>query len=48
MVDSGPRTNKFAEGYNHALQLAGRCSHPGIELLVEIPTLDNTDAELDI
>ena len=33
---------------NHALQLAVGCSHPGIELLIEILTLYNTDAELDI
>ena len=31
------RTNKFPEGHSHALQLTAGCSHPGIELLVEIP-----------
>ena len=36
------------EGHNYALQLTVGCSHPGIELLVEIPTLYNTDAKLDI
>ena len=42
------RTNKFLEGHNHALQLTVGCSHPGIELLLEIPTLYNTDVELEI
>ena len=48
VINSGPRTNNFAEGHNHALQLAAGSSHPGIELLIEILTLNNTDAELDI
>ena len=48
VIDDELRTNKFPEGHNHALQLAAGCSHPGIELLVEIPILYNTDAELDI
>ena len=38
----------LTRGHNHALQLAAGCSHPGIELLIEILTLYNTDAELDI
>ena len=48
VIDGGLHTNKFPEGHNHALQLAMGCSHPGIELLVEIQTLYNTDAELNI
>ena len=48
VIDGGLRTNKFPEGHNHALQLTAGCSHPGFELLAEIPTLHNTDAELDI
>ena len=48
VIDDELRTNKFPEGHNHALQLAVGCSYPGIELLVEIPILYNTDAELDI
>ena len=48
VIDGGLRTNKFLEGHNHALQLTAGYSHPGIELVVEIPTLYNTDAELDI
>ena len=48
MNDGGLRSNKFPEGHNHALQLTAGCSHPGIKLLVEIPTLYNTDADLDI
>ena len=48
VIDGGLRANKFPEGHNHALQLTAGSSHPGIELLVEIPTLCNTDAELDI
>ena len=39
VIVGGLRTNKFPEGHNNALQLAAGCSHPGIELLVEIPTL---------
>ena len=35
-IDGGPRTNNLVEGQNYALQLAAGCSHPGIELLVEI------------
>ena len=48
VIDGGLRTNKFTEGHNHALQLTAGCSHAGIELVVEIPTLYNTDAELNI
>ena len=48
VIDGGLRTNKFPEGHNHALQLTAGCSYPGIELVVDIPTLYNTDAELDI
>ena len=48
VIDGGLRTKKFLEGHNHALELTAGCSHPGIELLVEIPTMYNTDAELDI
>ena len=46
VIDGGLRTNKFPEGHNHALQLTAGCSHDGIELVVEIPTLYNKDAEL--
>ena len=48
VIDGGPLTDNFAEGRNHALQVAAGCSHPGIELLEEIPTLYNTDAKLNI
>ena len=48
VIDGGLRNNKFPEGQNHALQLTAGCSHPGIELLIEIPTLYNTGEELDI
>ena len=48
VIDGGLRTKKFPEGHNHALKLTSECSHPRIEHLVEIPTLYNTDAELDI
>ena len=48
VIDGGLRTNKFSEGHNHAVQLTTGCSHPGIELLVEIPILYNTDVELNI
>ena len=48
VINSELRTNNFAERYNHAFQLAAGCSHPEIELLIEILTLYNTDAELDI
>ena len=50
VINSGPRTNNSGRGVinNHALQLAAGCSHPGIELLIEILNLYNTDAELDI
>ena len=48
VINNGTRTNNFAEGHNRALQLAAGCSHPGIELLTEILTLYNTDAELNI
>ena len=47
-VDTGLHTNKFPEAHNHALQLTAGCPHPGNELLVEIQTLYNTDAELHI
>ena len=45
VINSGPSTYNFAEGHNRALQLVAGCSHPGIELLIEILTLHNTDAE---
>ena len=48
VIDGGTRTKNFAEGHNHALQLAAGCSHPGIELMVEILTPYNTDAGFDI
>ena len=48
VINNEPCTNNFAEGHNHALQLAAGCSHPGIELLIETLTLYNTDAELNI
>ena len=48
MIDGGLRTNKFPEGHNHAVHLTAGLSHAGIELVVEIPTLYNTDAELNI
>ena len=48
VIDGGLRTNKFPEEHNHALQLTAGCSHPGIELVVEIPTLYNTGAEFNI
>ena len=50
VINSGPRTNNFAKGHNRALQvaMAAGCSLPGIELLIEILTLYNTDAELNI
>ena len=48
VINSELRTNNFAEGHNHALQLAAGCSHPGIELQIEILTLYNRDAELNI
>ena len=45
VINGGPSTNNFAEGHNRALQLVAGCSHPGIELLREILTLYNTDAD---
>ena len=48
VINNGPRTNNFAEGHNHALQLVAGCSHPGIGLIIDILTLYNTDAELNI